>query len=425
LGVGDLITGGLATGGIIAGIEKLTAVIEIGINAAVEYEKALDDLSALTGKTGADLAQLESVAKSLQNIDIAGERIVSTGPEILNALKLVGGARPELLENAAALSEVTRQAIILSQASGDGLDPSVTALTTVLGQFNLQASDSKRVINELAAGAKVGASEIPQTTDALKEFGTVAKIANASTSDSIALIELLADRQLKGAEAGTQLRNVLAKLASADIAPKPAQEAFARLGIDINILKDSTLPLETRLKELGKAQGDVSALTKIFGLENLQAATIITSGLDKYDALKKGIEGTNEAYIQAAIRSDNAATSFQNLKNNALNELQQGFSVLTPALKGASDGLSFLFEKTDLVGKIFKAAIGTITLFTDALGLLGGGKQETGNASAQETIDLIFSPPKQGDQMKPFLDRRAEDLKKINDLIGNDSVNSI
>jgi len=159
----------------------------------------------------------------------------------------------------------------------------------------LSGQDSGRVINELAAGAKEGAAEIPDITSALKEFGTVAEIGNVSTSESIALIETLADRQLKGSEAGTQLRNVLSKLASADILPKSAQEQFKKLGIDINILKDSSLPLEKRLRELGKANGDVSALTKIFGLENLQAATIITSGLDKYEQLNKKIQGTHDA----------------------------------------------------------------------------------------------------------------------------------
>lgn len=367
LGVGDLITGGLATGGAVAAVGALAKVMQVGIDQAIKYEKALDDLSALTGLKGEALDNLEALGKELQNIQVDGVEIVNTGPDILEAMKLVGGARPELLESAAALADVTKQAIVLSAASGDTLDSSVTALTTVLGQFNEEASASGRIINELAAGAKVGSSEIPQTTDALKEFGTVAKISNISTGQSIALIETLAARQLKGAEAGTQLRNVLTKLASADVLPKSAQAQFEKLGIDINVLKDSTLPLETRLRELGKAQGDLSALTKIFGLENLQAATIITSNLDQYDQLKKGIEGTTEAYDQAAVRSDNLSTKLENLKNGALNSLQEEFNGATTSggsllgvLGSLIDGFEIFGKKINVVSVISDLAVGPL-----------------------------------------------------------------
>lgn len=367
LSVGDLLTGGLITGGVIVGVEKLAEVMKIGTAQALAYEQALDDLSALTGLTGQDLAGLEEVAKRLQTINIEGVEIVNTGPEVLNALKLVGGAQPELLKDAEALGEVTRQAIILSKASGDGLEPSVVALTTVLGQFKASASESARIINELAAGAKEGASEIPDTTEALQKFGTVAKIANVSTGESIALIELLADRQLKGAEAGTQLRNVLTKLAGADVLPKAAQDQFRRLGIDINVLKDDSLSLDKRLQELAKANGDLAALTKAFGLENLQAATIITSGIPKYLDLQKKIEGTNEALVQAQIRSDNANTSFENLKNRGLNQLQEAFSNGTPVARGLADAFSVLLDRVNLVQGAFNLAIGPITTVVDGI----------------------------------------------------------
>jgi len=352
-GIGDAITGGLVTGGIGAAVIALTGVMKLGTDQALKYEKALDDLSALTGLQGAALDNLDRLARQLQTIDLNGVEIVKTGPEILDALKLVGGARPELLKDADALADVTKQAIILSQASGDDLQTSVKGLTTILGQFDLAGSESRRVINELAAGAKEGAAEIPQITDALRETGTVAKIFNVSTTESIALVELLADKQLKGAEAGTQLRNIFSKLASADILPKAAQEQFKKLGIDINVLKDTTLPLEERLKELGKAQGDLSALTKIFGLENLQAATIITSGLPKYEALLKAVEGTNEAYIQAEIRADNTATKLDNLANKSLNRLEEKFQDTTGSINLIVSALDFLVDKVDIVGAAF------------------------------------------------------------------------
>lgn len=361
LSVGDLVTGGLATGGVVVAVQKVIDIMKLGVEQAVKYEQALDDLSALTGLQGAELDNLENIAKDLRSINVQGVEITNTGTDILNALKLVGGARPELLKNADALAEVTRQAIILQKASGEDLASSVRALTTVLGQFNEPASASGRIINELAAGAKEGSSEIPQTTEALEKFGTVAKTANVTTSESIALIELLADRQLKGSEAGNQLKNVLTRLAAADVLPPNAQAQFDRLGISVEVLKDSTLPLEVRLKELSKANGDLAALTKIFGVENLTAATIITSGLPKYQALQKSIEGTNEALTQASIRADNTGTAFENLQNKAQNQLTDTFTKGTPTTRALAEALTFLVDKLNIVEGAVNAVIGPIS----------------------------------------------------------------
>lgn len=340
----EIATGGLIGGGAVVTINALTSAFSKGLTALQDYGKGLSRLSAITGVTGKDLADLEQRANSLTTIKVGDSEIVSTAQNIFEAFTLVGSARPELLQDAAALEEVTKQAIVLSKASGDDLKTSVEAITTTLGQFKLGAGDSNRIINELAAGSKLGASEIVDTTVALKKFGTTAAVANVSTAESIALIETLADRQLKGEEAGTQLRNILAKLAGADILPKKALVELSEAGVNINVLKDTTLPLITRLQELGKLQGNTAALTKVFGLENLSAAQIITQGLPKYRELLEGVQGTNEAYNQAAIQADNAAQKFQNLEAKGINLLTKAFLGIEPAITEIVDLFSGLID---------------------------------------------------------------------------------
>lgn len=328
----DIVTAGLVTGGISRGIEIVADTVAKGVKAFADYEAALDNLSSLTGKTGAELEKFKKQAESLTTIRIGDEQIVNSVTNIVEAFKSVGGARPELLEDADALAEVTKQAIVLSKASGLDLNASVEALTTGLGQFQLEATASKDIINELAAGAKAGASEIPDTTAALKDFGTTAASSNIKTSESIALIQTLADRQLKGAEAGTQLRNILAKLASADVLPRTALAELKEAGVNIDVLRDKSLPLEVRLTELGKLSGNTTALVKAFGVENLAASQILAEGTDKYKDFLKQIQGTNEAYRQAETNAGNLKTEYENLKQEGLNALVTGFEALAPLL---------------------------------------------------------------------------------------------
>lgn len=335
--IGDLVTAGLLTGGITAAVTAVSNVVSKGVDSLGEYESQLDNLQSITGVTAVELEKFRVKAEELTNIKLGDSDLVNSPQKIFEGFKLVGSAQPELLKSAEALQQVTKDAIVLAAASGDTLPASVTALTTVLGQFQLAGSESTRVVNELAAGAKVGASEIPQTTDALQKFGTTAKVANVSTAESIALIQTLADQQLKGAEAGTQLRNILVKISAADALPRNAIAAFEAANVNVNILKDSTLPLQTRLAELGKLAGDTGGLVKVFGVENLTAAQILTQNVTKFADFTTAIEGTNEAYKQAEINTSNLKTQLSNLKTTGVNTLTDAFKTLSPAIQFVID----------------------------------------------------------------------------------------
>ena len=329
----QIVSGGLIGGGIALTINSLTNSFTKGLSALQDYGQGLSRLSAITGVTGSALDDLEKRAQGLTTIKIGDSEIVNTAQQIFEAFTLVGSARPELLQDADALELVTKQAIILSKASGDDLDASVKAITSSLAQFQLGAKDSAEVINLLAAGSKVGKVEIPGLTDSITRLGPTAKNSNVSLAETVSIFETMADRGLEGERAAVSLRNVLVKLASAEVLPKQAQEAFKSVGIDIGVLSDKTIPLEGRLKELSKAAGNTTALVQIFGTENLDAASILADSVPKYSELLTAVQGTDEAYKQAGINADNAAQKFQNLE-------AQGVNLLTKAFLGAEPAIS-------------------------------------------------------------------------------------
>jgi len=325
-------------------VNFITDSLTKGIEAVKDYGAALSRLSAITGVTGSQLEEFKVQAETLTTIDVNGQKIVNTATDIFNAFTLVGSARPELLQDADALAEVTKQAIILSKASGDDLDTSVKAITASLAQFDLQASDSADIINLLAAGSKAGKVEIPGLTESITRLGPTAKNSNVSLAETVALFETLADKGLEGERASVQLRNILIKLSSADVLPKSAQKAFKDFGVDVTILKDKTLPLEVRLKELSKVAGDTTALFQIFGSENIDAASILAESVPKYVELTAAVQGTDEAYKQAAIQADNLKSRFENLEKQGLNLLTAAMTGALPILEGLGAGLSGIFE---------------------------------------------------------------------------------
>lgn len=311
LGLAGTLTG---VGAVASAVSLLGNELSKGATDFLNYSEKVQDMAGVMDISGEAIKEMEDRAMSLTTIVTeGGTKIQTSANDVLEGFKLVAGAKPELLEVEGALEAVTKEAIVLSRASGEDLSSSVNNLTTVMGQYNLEATEATRVINALAAGSKAGAAETTDVTESMKEFGLVAANSNITVEESVGLIETLADKQLKGSAAGTQLRNILTKLSAPDNLPKSAIDGFNSLGINLDVVKDKSLPLEVRLKELSKAQGHAGVLAKAFGTENLAAAQIITENVDKYAQLTTEVTGTTSAYDLAATRSESWSQRIKDL----------------------------------------------------------------------------------------------------------------
>jgi len=339
----------LSFGGAIA----VSAALSSGVNAAMDYEKNMASLQAITGVTDAEMVKFGD------NITKVSKETKSSSVEMAKAFELVGSAKPELLKNADALGEVTKAAVILSQASGDDLETSVKSLTGTLNQFNLGADSSKMVIDTLAAGAQAGAAAVPLISESLDKFGTVAASMNLSVQDSVGLIETLAEKNIKGAEAGTKLRNVLTKMATAKALPKEAQKQLAKFGVNLDIVSNKTLPLNDRLKELSKIQGDATALSKVFGTENLVAGQIILQNVDRVQELTDAVSKGGIAQEQAGKNTSTLSARLEQLKNR-WNNLFTSNEKVTGGLKVFKSIVVFVTDNLETVVGVVGGVIGVM-----------------------------------------------------------------
>lgn len=294
----------------LAGVTGGISFFRSSINDIAEFGQSLADLQAIVGVTDSELKFFEKSA-----IEI-GKSSTTSAIEVVEAYKLIAGAKPELLENKEALDQVTRSAILLSEASGDALPEASKNLVSVMNQYGAAASETERYVNALAAGSQAGAAEIPDIAESLKNFGVVAAASNVSIEESVGLIETLAEKSITGAEAGTGLRNVLLTLNNANALPQKALKALNAAGVDTKILSDNTLSLSDRLEELSKIQGNSTAITAAFGKENVVVAQTLIENRNKFDEITAAVTGTNAAYEQAEIRTNTLQGSIEKLKNN-------------------------------------------------------------------------------------------------------------
>lgn len=303
--------GGLSKlAGAIAGVLSVTALVNEfrkAINVTMEFNATISNLSALTGAVGKDLEVFRQAA-----IDIGGATSLSA-TQAAEAMKLIGSASPDLLKSADSLKEVTQQAVTLAEAAGSTMPEAADAITGALNQFQLGADQAARVINVLAAGAKEGASEINDTVAAMKNAGVVAAQAGLNFEQFNGAIQALAQGQIKGAEAGTGLRNVLTILNTQMKAE----------------LRPSVVGLSTALANLEKAGMNDTEMVKLFGRENITVAKVMLQFRGTMDDVTGAITGTSEAYKQAKTNQDN-------LKGDVA-QLSSAFETLQLAIGDISD----------------------------------------------------------------------------------------
>jgi len=295
--------------GLVGGVTAFAAILGNAFKTIKEFEQGLADLSAITGATGKDLDFLKNSA-----IDL-GQKVEGGAKAVIEAYKLIASAKPELLSNVKALNQVTEAAVTLAQAAGMELPEAATALTDALNQFGAGADEAQLFIDALANGAKFGSAEIPQLTEALLKFGAVARSSNISIQESAALVELLAENGLKGADAGTALRNVLLKISAPNALPKLARAEFEKLGISLQTLGDKAIPIQQKLELLKPLLKDNASIVKVFGLENATAAINVLSHTERLAELTGQMKEVGTAEQQAATRMDTLTGKTEILKS--------------------------------------------------------------------------------------------------------------
>jgi TP901 family phage tail tape measure protein len=312
--------------------------VRAGISTISDFETSVADLSAVTGQTGNDLKFLED--KAIEFSKKYGESASS----VAEAFKLAGSARPELLKNGDALSQLTEKAIILSKASGDDVPTSIANLTATLNAFDLPASKASEVMDTLANASQLGSQEIPYLTEAFSKFGGVASQAGVGVAESASAIELLGKKIPDASTAGNQMKNILIKL---QLEASKQGRTFEGFGKELERMKP-------KLK-------DITYLTKIFGSENLQGAQLLISQTEELNKFSNALGQSGTAQDQANTKSKTLSEAYNRLKSN----VEAMFLKFRSGTSGLSVALDFISRNLEtIISVVGKAVMAFITFKT-------------------------------------------------------------
>jgi TP901 family phage tail tape measure protein len=352
----------------IATVATAAQAITFSATSILDYEEELANLKALTGATG---EQFEGF--KLQIAEVADESKKSS-VDVVKAFGSIANNMPELLDNAKDLSDVTKASILLGKAARMETEAAGLAVTDILKQYGKGAESAGKFVDMLAAGSVAGSSEINDTQEALKKFGTVAANMNVTPLESIASIELVSKFE-KGAEAGTKLRNILVKMSEGNLLPAKSLEILKQYGVDINKVSNSSIPFTERLKEIAKISGDSAAIAQVFGSENLGLATgfiknaaLLPDYISKVDsvgeATRMAKENTNTLRNKLAETVNTFVTYITTLQKTSF-----GLKIASGFLGWLADNMGWILDiAVPLLGILIgvKAAIWGIALVSKA-----------------------------------------------------------
>lgn len=338
-------------GAAIAAVTGLTLKLNQLREARNKREEAKADVQALTGLDEESIAWLEQQAKRLStSMDENGIRIRQSATEILDAYKLVGSAKPELLQDKEALNDVTKQTLILAQASGMTLKDAVDAVTLSLNQFGEGADQAARYANVMAAGSKYGSAAVESVTKALRNSGVAAASANASIEQTVGMIETLAEKGIKDEVAGTGLKKF-----------------FLTLQTGADETNPKIVGLETALDNLAAKQLNAAKIKEMFGEEGYNVASVLINETEKVKYYTQAVTGTGVAIEQAGIKSQTAAAKLDQAKNKMQEMGIALMEKLNPGLVSAANGIVNWTQKGVKLVDFIVRHIGVITTLTASI----------------------------------------------------------
>ena len=305
----------LATAGIAvaAGAVKdfCSEVVEIGQT----FETSMSKVSALSGATGDDLATLEAKAREL---GASTTFSASQAADALGYMALAGWDTEQMLAGVGSV-------LTLAQAGEMELAAASDLVTDYLSAFNMEASETARMVDVLAYAQANANTTVEGRGMAFKNCAANANAAGMDVETTSAAISMMANQGLKGSEAGTALNAVLrdmtAKMEDGAIAIGKQSVAVMDAEGNYRDFTDILADVQAATDGMGEAE-KAAALQSTFTADSIKGLNLmLNAGADEMVGFR------DELYGCAGAAEETAATMTDNLggdlaaMNSAFEEL--------------------------------------------------------------------------------------------------------
>ena len=264
------------------------------------FEKGMSNVKALSGANASDTAELTKLAREMGKTTT---KSASEAADALGYMALAGWNKDQMKE---AIQPVLR----LSEAGNLDLGRTSDLVTDSMSSLGIGTGDLKGYLDKVAKTASSSNTNIDAMMEAFLEFGGTVKNNGIAHDEASALIGILANRGVKGSEAGTALNSVFVNLTTG---AGQAGKAMEKLNLSAYDSQGNFKGYANTLKELYDKTKDLDDKQKAYyysaigGKTRLSDLQHLLSGVSgEYDELKEKIANSNGALEEMAnIMNDN------------------------------------------------------------------------------------------------------------------------
>ena len=382
LAPGKLKSAGLKAGAAIGAgfaVSALVSEVSKAVTVTKDFDKQLSSLQAVSGSTG---KQLETLRK--QAIDMGAATVFSASEAAKAQVELAKGG----LSASQILGGSLKSSLDLAAAGELELAAAAETVVNAMQLFGLEGRDTVKIADMLATAANRTTADVEDFAMALKQGGSVAKLAGYNLNDTVVVLEALAEAGIKNSDAGTSMKAAFLQLVN----PTKKQSDLAKqLGINW-LTQNGELKNAIGLsRELRKA---TDGMTKA---ERAKTLGILAGqdGIRTLNALYAAGEGTLRRYARANREQGTAAETAKTKTDNLAGDVEelsgayetlqiQVGTLVTPALRELTQtGTDVLRWMNDLNRTLESTPIGDEGTWKEIF----GDAVEFGKAFAQFPID--------------------------------------
>lgn len=254
----------------------ITALATASITSYAHFEKAMLGIQNVTGATGEELKQLEDLALNMSMSTSKSAVECANGIEYLG---LAGWETSDIMNNYA---EILR----LSEATGIDLAIASDLVTDSLASFGKAADFTSEYLNKLTLTSTKANANTQQLLESINICGGMAKNLGLNIDELASTLGVLANRGIKGEEAGTALNSIFVNLLGTT---STTRSALSELGVTVFDLQGNFVGWENLLDSLSVAMSDCTEEQ-----QNMLAAAL--GGKTQLDTLLALLSGYTQEY---------------------------------------------------------------------------------------------------------------------------------
>ena len=353
----------------VAAFAGLGVAISNAVGIFNEFEKANSKLKAVLGNSGTAgvIGMLSDQAKKL------GSTTAFTAGE-------VAGLQTELAKlgfNPKEIKNMTSAVLDLAAASGVELADAAANAGAIINAFGLESSDATHVSDVMAASFSMSALDMEKFSETMKSAAPIARATGVSLEVATAAAGKLADANINGSKAGTDLKNIFSQLVKDG---KPFAESLNDIAAEMDAASTPAEKLAIAEKLVGeRAKGALLILA-----EQKDELGLLSEELLNADGTAKQMADTMLDNVSGSMtKASSAYEGFvlsiedgEGIISKSLQTIVDGFTrTLSEVTKLNSSDLSFFTQLQAMSsGPATQAALGIIKVQDAANKLVGTSK---------------------------------------------------